>query len=517
MQSSDTRRLAPSRAPATPALRRGMTPRPRIDFALGASQASLPGGVPGVAPPADGAGLHGIDEDIRFLVNRATNGFTVADYLEAKSMGYREWLDWQLDYENIDDSAVDAQLANFTTLTMTNRQLYEGFPDDPSPIVFELQQAVLLRQVFSRKQLYERMVEFWSDHFNIDQRDDLCLWFKTTDDRFVIRNHALGTFPEMLRRSARSAAMLWYLDNYANVAGAAQENYARELLELHTFGVNGPYTEQDVREVARCFTGWTFHGVFTAGPFGLFTYINDLHDQGAKTVLGQPIAPNGGQSDGEFVLDYLAMHPQTAEFITRKMARWLLGYNPPEAVIQRVINIYLSTGGSIKPMVRELLSPQSITRIADDERPKLRRPLDLLTSLMRATGTQSTNLLNLTIELQRMGQVPFWWPTPDGYPDSLDRWGNSLLPRWEYISRLMGYDIIGNIPDIATLQGLLATAPAGSTQAEAIDWVLTGGTMDPADVAEVQAFIDLGLAANPNVTMREAFALAASSPSYQYY
>ena len=493
---------------------RGSIPRPNLNFA--SATTALGGTVSFPPPPGGPVPPRSFDEAYRFLINHATNGFNVPDYQEALAMGYDEWLDWQLDYENIDDSAVDDALLNYPTLTMTNKELYENYADNPAQVVYELQEAVLLRSIYSRRQLFERMVEFWTDHFNINQLDDFCLWFKTSDDRRVVRRHALGTFPEMLKTSPRSAAMLWYLDNWNNIVGAVQENYARELMELHTLGVDGPYTETDIVEVARCFTGWTFHGVYTGGPFGKFVYVNSLHDQGGKVVLGQTIPPGGGMSDGETVLDLLAMHPKTAEFISTKMARWLLSYEPPRKLIERLTTIYLSTGGSIKPMVREILSLRSVASAGVNKRLKLKRPYHMVTAVMRAAQVPSTNLLNLTVELLRMGQVPYWWPTPDGYPDTINAWGKALLPRWEWNSRLFGKEIDGNHPVYSTLQTLLGSAPPGSSTAEAIAWVMTGGDVDPDYVADVQAFIDSQFT-TPKVVLREAFALMASSPSYQYY
>lgn len=456
------------------------------------------------------------DEAISFLVNHATAGFTVPDYLEARAMGYDAWLDWQLDHDNIDDAAVDTALAGYSTLTMTNKQLYDNYLDNPSPVIYELQEANVLRSIYSRKQLYERMVEFWTDHFNINQLDAFARWWKTTDDRRVVRENALGNFPDMLKRSPKSAAMLWYLDNYNNVVGSVQENYARELLELHTLGVNGPYTEMDVVEVARCFTGWTFHGVFTTGPFGKFTFVQSVHDNGPKVVLGQNIASGGGITDGEAVLDLLAMHPATAGFISTKMARWLLTYDPPQALVDRLTQIYLSTGGSIKPMVRHILSWQTASSIPASERRKLKRPYHMLTSVMRAAQVPSTDLLGLTFELLKMGQVPYWFPTPDGYPDTVNAWGKALIPRWDWISRLFGRDITGNKPLVLTLETLLASAPAGGTVADGINWVMTGGTIDQAHVDYVQDFLN-SQTTFPNTVLREAFALMATSPNYQYY
>jgi len=467
-------------------------------------------------PPHNPTGPGAYDAVLRSLLHHATNGFTLPDLIELRSMGYDAWLEWQLDPDSIDDSAVDQLLGNYPTLTMTNPNLYAQYLSDPNSVVYELQEALLLRAIYSRKQLYERMVEFWADHFNINQRDDFCLWFKTRDDYRVTRKNALGSFPEMLRTSPKSAAMLWYLDNWNNLAGSIQENYGRELLELHTLGVDGPYTETDVVEVARCFTGWTFSGIYSSGPVGVFTYINQYHDQGQKTVLGHTIAANGGQADGDKVLDILAMHPATARFISTKMAKWLLGYDPPESLLKRLKAIYLSTGGEIKPMVREILSRETLGLTAPADKRKLKRPYQHLTSVMRATQTSSQNLLELTSELQSMGQVPYWYGTPDGYPDTEEAWGKALQPRWEWASRLFGYELVSNKPDIQTLKDLMALAPAGLSKAEQVDYVMTGGDSDPAYVAEVQAFLD-AQTQNPNVALREAFALIAQDPSFQYY
>ena len=460
-----------------------------------------------------------MDQVLRSLLNHATQGFNLPDYWEAKGMGYDAWLEWQLDYEAIDDSAVDSALAYYPTLTMNNPTLYTTYVNDAATVVYELQDANLRRSIYSRKQLYERMVEFWTDHFSISQLDDYCLWFKTRDEARVIRKHALGSFPEMLRNSPKSAAMLWYLDNWNNQAGAVQENYARELLELHTLGVDGPYTQQDVVEVARCFTGWTFTGLYDSQPIGLFSFKGNYHDYGQKTVLGNVI--NGsGVSEGEQVIDILATHPKTAEFISTKMARWLLGYEPPQDLIDRLVQIYLSTQGSIKPMVREILSMEVLGKVKPEVRTKFKRPYHVVTSIMRAARVSSSNLLALTSELQRLGHVPYWYATPDGYPDTVEKWGRSLLPRWQFLSRLFGGyaggGIIGNTVDTIGLGDLMDTAPPGSNYAQQIDWVLTGGDSDPAHVAEVQAYKDAH-PNKPNAVLRESFVLLASSPSYQLY
>jgi len=384
--------------------------KPNLNF----STARPSGGGTMTFPPVGAhspTGPGSMDQVLRSLLNHATQGFNLPDYWEAKGMGYDAWLEWQLDYEAIDDSAVDSALAYYPTLTMNNPTLYTTYVNDAATVVYELQDANLRRSIYSRKQLYERMVEFWTDHFSISQLDDYCLWFKTRDEARVIRKHALGSFPEMLRNSPKSAAMLWYLDNWNNQAGAVQENYARELLELHTLGVDGPYTQQDVVEVARCFTGWTFTGLYDSQPIGLFSFKGNYHDYGQKTVLGNVI--NGsGVSEGEQVIDILATHPKTAEFISTKMARWLLGYEPPQDLIDRLVQIYLSTQGSIKPMVREILSMEVLGKVKPEVRTKFKRPYHVITSIMRAARVPSSNLLALTIELQRLGHGREVGPQP---------------------------------------------------------------------------------------------------------
>ncbi len=494
---------------------RGGTPLSRIDFSRALSGPGQGAAFPPL-PPGGGIPPTSYDRLLRSLIGHATMGFSIPSYLEAKAMGYDAWLEWQLDYENIDDSAVDQALGNYPTLTMTNPDLYTQYEFDPNAVIFELQEALLLRAIYSRKQLYERMVEFWNDHFNINQLDFFCMWFKTRDDFRVARKHALGNFPAMLKTSPKSAAMIWYLDNWINIVGQTQENYGRELLELHTLGVTGPYTETDVKEVARCFTGWTFTGVFDNAPPGVFTYKDALHDQGQKVVLGNVIPAGGGQSDAETVLDILAMHPSTANHISTKMAKFLLGYNPPADLIQRLVSIYLSTGGEIKPMVREILSKATLAHTPVLEKRKFKRPFQYLTSIMRATQASSNNLLELTTQLQAMGQVPFFWGPPNGYPDTAEQWSHNLQPRWAFASDFFSYDLLYNKPDLQTLKDLMAMAPPGLSTAAQIDFVMTGGDTDDAYVAEVQAFID-SQSSNPNVVLREAFTLIAQGPSFQYY
>src|SRR5262245_37744044 len=197
-------------------------------------------------------------DPLLFLVNRITQGFSQPLYDRVKTRGYHYFLEEQLNPDAIDDSALDAVLAQYPSLAMSYGDLYANYTSQGLDYVvyYELKFANLLRSIYSNRQLFERMVEFWTDHFNIDHNKDGEPTFKTVDDREVIRRHALGKFPDLLVASANSGAMMVYLDNFLNTKYGANENYAREIMELHSLGVNGGYTETDVKQLARCLTGW---------------------------------------------------------------------------------------------------------------------------------------------------------------------------------------------------------------------------------------------------------------------
>lgn len=467
--------------------------------------------------PATGRGMVRRD-DLLTLVNHVTQGFTPAAYAEAKSLGFEGYLEWQLDHENIPDPAMDAILAQYPTLTMTSKQLFDAY-GPPSggnglaPLI-ELRQATVLRSILSKRQLFERMVEFWTNHFNVYHLDDALRILKTAEDRDVIRAHALGNFGDLLRADAKSGAMIVYLDNVANTVGNTNENYAREVMELHTFGVDGPYNEHDIQELARVFTGWTIFP--PANPnYGNFRFAVGQHDNGPKSLLGLDIPAGGGVGEGEMVLAFLATHPKTADFVSRKMAAWLLSYDPPQSLVDRVAQTFLATSGDIKSMVREIMSPQSFDQYHPAAHPKLKRPAHFVDSVLRATGATINGPGGIIQTLELMGHIPFDWISPDGYPDSIDAWGHAVLPRWDFAARLFMNQVPGIQVPGPQLFALIGGAPQGEV-AQAIDAALMGGAMSDADVAEIQAYVD----AAPSLTaglLREAFALAASSPSFQYY
>ncbi len=221
-------------------------------------------------------------------LNRITFGARVEERIRLAEIGLQNFIEEQLDIETINDLTLNLSISTFDTLRMeaneiegVTNQLFDGYNRERP--ISELRQATFLRQLYSKRQLYEVMVDFWSDHFNIFIEKEPCFYLKPVDDREVIRKHALGNFRDLVWASAHSPAMLTYLDNQANVKGTPNENYARELMELHTLGVDGGYSQGDVMELARCLTGWSVKEHFWLGDF---VFREDQHELGAKHVLG---------------------------------------------------------------------------------------------------------------------------------------------------------------------------------------------------------------------------------------
>jgi len=335
---------------------------------------------------------------------------------------------------------------------------------NPQMIVTELQRAAVLRARYSERQLYEMVVDFWENHFSIYAQKDADRYMLTSFDRDVIRPFAMGRFRDILGATAQSPAMLFYLDNWqssvqrkypatkdkpARTVGGINENYARELMELHTLGVDGGYTQKDVQEVARCFTGWTVH---KPNEDGLFFFNPAAHDNGEKIVLGQKIPAGGGILDGERVLDILAHHPSTAHFIATKLARRFIGDNPPESVVNRAAAVFLKTDGSIRETLRSIItSPEFFSRSA--YRAKTRSPFEYTVAALRALDAETDGDRPVLDWIARMGQPIFGHVTPDGYADRADQWlsTGALLERFNFANALATNRIKGTRIDASHL------------------------------------------------------------------
>jgi uncharacterized protein (DUF1800 family) len=385
-------------------------------------------------------------------LNRLTFGPRVEERARFTEIGLQAYIEEQLAFDAINDFQCQLLVHPFKTLNMAanelegiSNQLFENY--DRETVPNELRQATILRQLYSKRQLYEVMVEFWSDHFNIFVEKGNCFYLKTVDDREVIRRHALGSLRDLVWASAHSPAMLVYLDNQANEKSHPNENYARELMELHTLGVNGGYTQQDVMELARCLTGWTVKEHFWLGDF---LFKEELHDTDAKKVLGLEIQPSD-LKEAEQVIELLVTHPSTARFIATKLARRFIADEPPQEVVEKAAAVFLKTNGDVKSVLRVVLFDGLPLA-----RPKYKRPANFVLSAMRTLNVE-TDGAAIQDYLLRMGQSYFNWPTPDGYPDRSEAWQGNLMPRWQFAFELVCDEIKGTKHNLKDLLDVLST------------------------------------------------------------
>ena len=294
-----------------------------------------------------------------------------------------------------------------------------------------LAQAKVYRAIESDRQLEEVLVDFWYNHFNVDAGKGIVRRMVTAYDREDIRPNVLGKFRDLLEATANSPAMMFYLDNSESKVEGLNENYARELMELHTLGVNGGYTQRDIIEVARCFTGWTTVNTDAGARFVVaggtqqgFRYEDSLHDKGEKTVLGVTIPAGGGKEDGEKVLDILAKHPSTARFISRELAQRFVADDPPPALVERMAAAFRDTDGDIRAVLAALFdSPEFFS--AGAYRAKLKTPFEMIVSAVRATGARVADAGPLVNQISSLGQPLYRKLEPTGYSNVGTDWLNS--------------------------------------------------------------------------------------------
>ncbi len=454
--------------------------------------------------------------EVHYL-NRLTWGIRPQDLEQIRSMGISAYLDRQLAPESIEDPLVDAFVGARRFLTMTPQEL-QAVADDQYDVVYETALwARLYRAAFSERQLYERMVEFWTDHFNIPIPDLLAR--KIIDDRDVIRRYAMARFRDLLFASAQSPAMLEYLDNAVSSKDHPNENYARELLELHTLGVDGGYTEQDVYAVARAFTGWTVRSD------GTFFFDMSNHDTDPKTVLGVNLPAGRGIEDGLQVLDIVANHPATARFISTKLIRRFVQDDPPAALVESTAAVFTQSAGDIRAVLRHLLTSGEFLASAGQ---KFRRPLDFVIAALRALSpaVQIDAPYNLIDALEGMGQVPYSWHPPDGYPERAEAWinTNGLLERWNFALNMSAAGE-GYFPGLALNAEMLVpqVETVGALVDAAVERVLHS-PLHPADRDTLIAYVSRQNDANQRVTddlRREKLpgllGLLIASPYFQWY
>src|ERR1700752_5303581 len=365
----------------------------------------------------------------------------------------------------------------------------------PQRIMAELHASRILRAVYSERQLQEVMVDFWTNHFNVFAGKGADRWLLPSYDRDTIRPNAMSKFSTLLQATAQSPAMLFYLDNFQSVSPNANanrgrgplqrllaerapqpqqqrrginENYARELMELHTLGVDGGYTQKDVQEVARCFTGWTIFQPRGAGAAansilgnagrenaGTFFFNSRAHDDGEKIVLGHKIPAGGGIKDGLTVLDILAHHPSTAQFIAAKLARHFVSDNPPPQLVDRVAAAFTRSDGDIRETLKAIFfSPEFNSREA--YRAKIKRPFELVVSAIRTLGADTNGGPGPHQWIARMGEPLYGFQTPNGYSDAADSWVNTggLLERMNFGLALASNRVQGTRVNLWKLTGV---------------------------------------------------------------
>ncbi len=479
------------------------------------------------------------DQAILHALNRLAYGPQPGEIEQVRKMGLEKWIDQQLNPNSIDDSALEARLDRYPTLRMSSDKLVEKFPQpneaakkeglskeeyqekqrekaraaaeriDPSNpnaaaeqqlarivgpqrIVVELSMAKLDRAIYSNRQLEAVMEDFWFNHFNVFAGKNQDRWLLTAYARDTIRPHTLGKFQDLLLATAKSPAMLVYLDNWLSAdpiaakrmqeelamrrrrfegifgppiprqpgsaakAGAKKqerglnENYGREVMELHTLGVDGGYTQQDVIEMAKCLTGWTVHAPRKDPDF----FFDDrIHTTGKKLVLGRTFN-YGGMKDGEEALKMLANNPSTAKFISTKLARHFVSDNPPPALVDRMAETYRTSNGDIRAVLKTMIySPEFWSKEA--YRAKVKQPFELAASTARALGAEVDVTLPLAQWVGRMGEPLFQAQPPTGYSDKSETWVNTgaLLNRLNFALALSSNKVSGTKSDLQTLLG----------------------------------------------------------------
>jgi uncharacterized protein (DUF1800 family) len=400
----------------------------------------------------------------------------------------------------------------------------------PQRVVEELAMAKTLRAIYSERQLQQVMDDFWLNHFNVYAGKGEVKWYLTSYERDVIQPHAFGKFRDLVKATAKSPAMLFYLDNFLSAdPNAAQraaqeramrqqmrrrpygypppsrpqaqgqqkkqqrglnENYGRELMELHTLGVDGGYTQKDVTEVARCFTGWTIE---KPREIAQFKFDEKLHDPNPKIVLGKKIHA-GGMKDGEQVIELLAKNPNTAKFISTKLARRFVSDTPPPALVDRMAKTFQKSDGDIREVLRAMVySPEFWTR--DAYRAKVKTPYELVVSSVRALGTDVDTPMPLVQWVGRIGEPLYQCQPPTGYSDKAETWVNTgaLLNRLNFSLALAGNKVRGSRSDVQALLGTDSSSDPKAALDRAVQ-IFLGGQAAPTTVDTLQKQLE-----NPQV------------------
>jgi uncharacterized protein (DUF1800 family) len=450
-------------------------------------------------------------DPIFHLLSRAGFGPRPGEVEQAKAQGAGAWLEQQLEPDKIDDGVCTFRSRRFETMHLDPGTCYEF----KKPVLRdELIRYSLLRAIYSKRQLFENMVEFWSDHLNIYIEKGDCVYLKGADDRKVVRAHALGKFHDLIRQSATSPAMLVYLDGNENkVVGAdgiPNENYARELLELHTLGIHGGYKQDDVFEIGRCLSGWRLHSPWQRA---VVYFDETCHDQGEKHVLGQVIPAGGGAEDLERVIAITCDHPSTARHIATKLVQRFVADEPPASLVAKVAAAFTRSGGDIKSMLRTVFHSEEFARCRGN---KFKRPVRYIVSALRMLDADTYAHTALLQYLIRMGQEPYQHPTPDGYCDIASHWCGNLLWRWNFALALPANRIKGVAVPLSKLASALGETERSALSPARLFSYLVGRGATSKELLALEQYVG-GTLHLSDMTKSELVGLVLASPAFQRY
>jgi len=481
-------------------------------------------------------------------LNRLAYGPRPGEVDRVAALGVMHWIDQQLDPARLPDRILARRERDFAVLALDAAALAEVFKNarrerrresmegmTPSSdaigqllqVVGQVQQLAVVRAVLSERQLQEVMTDFWVNHFNVYSGKGADRVLMPVYIEHTIRPRALGKFADLLLATAQSPAMMFYLDNWESVATGAvppgvdrpggratkgargpNENYARELLELHTLGVDGGYTQRDVMEVARLFTGWSIARPAQSGRFQFNAW---AHDAGEKTVRGVRFPAGGGQEEGIRLLRLLANDPATMRFVSHKLCARFVRDEPPDGCVDDAVAAWQRSGGAITDVVRAIVRTPDFWS-AQTIRAKIKTPLEFVVSAVRAVGGEPDTTQELAEVVGRLGQPLYMEPSPAGYPESQEEWVNSgaLLHRMNAAVALAA----GRLPGVTiSLDGVVAPTDEPDTLIHAVDTRLLGGILSPRSRAVMREQVD---AVRNRVAARAlAVGLALGGPEFQ--
>jgi uncharacterized protein (DUF1800 family) len=397
-------------------------------------------------------------EDADHLLQRLSYGprpGEVEALAKKGKLGISAWIDTQLEPQRIIDTSIDGEIKSLPSLSMSNAERLKAYPQKkmlekmneaeakgkelPKVIYGELVSQKIIRAVESERQLQEVLTDFWFNHFNVDFNKGEVKWFITSYERDSIRPNIFGKFKDLLKATAHDPAMLFYLDGHLSVKDNSKskavllngkkirglnENYAREIMELHTLGVDGGYTQKDITEVARALTGWSIEKPHIEGTF---VFRPKAHDNGAKQIMSLSLLGGGGQEDGDKVLDYLASRPATAKFIAKKLCIKFISDTPPDSAIKKVADEFMKTDGDLKAVYKKLFT---IEEFWDKKyrNVKIKTPLEFVASSIRILGGEvipfGQDKNQLIGAMDRMGENLYKCQPPTGFKATADFWVN---------------------------------------------------------------------------------------------